>query len=56
MAVLETIKIQSDDTEAGYLIINARDFDANIHKPYEPQNNRNETPEAAAPATKTGKK
>ena len=31
---LETMKVASDETESGYMIINASDFDAAVHKKY----------------------
>lgn len=34
MATLDTVKIKSADTEFGYVIINADEFDASVHKLY----------------------
>lgn len=33
--VYETRKVASDDTESGYMLINASDFDPAIHEPME---------------------
>lgn len=34
MAAIPTVKIRSEDTESGYVIINESDFDREVHKPY----------------------
>jgi len=31
---LEVVKVQSDDTDSGYVIINVSDFDASVHKKF----------------------
>lgn len=33
---IPTMRVTSDETALGYLIINASDFDASVHEPYDP--------------------
>lgn len=47
---IETVKIVNDDFEGGHVLINARDFDAAMHRKYEPK------PEPATPEPKPSRK
>ena len=46
MAILPTVKVKTDETDSGFMIINETDFDRKIHKVFKEKVERSTTPKA----------